>query len=332
MNTKLAIKKDIFRQYIRSYALTSIFIVMCILFTVSSPTFLTVSNIINVFRQSSINGILAIGMTLVIITGGIDLSIGPLVAIAGVVSAIILKKDESLLLFAIGGGILAATIMSMWTGFLVAKIKIPPFIASLSTMSIAKGTALVVAKGVPHTIKNPLYVKIGNGYLWDPAFTWGIGIPIPVLVITFVAVVISIILYKTLFGRYIYAVGGNEQAAIASGIHAGKVKFFTYVLNGFLCGIAGIVLAGRITSGQPTAASGYELDAITAVIIGGTSMTGGIGRIGGTIIGALIIGVLNNGLILLGITSHYQHLVKGVIIAIAVVLDMKTKRTISSGI
>ena len=141
-----------------------------------------------------------------------------------------------------------------------------------------------------------------------------------------VAVIIAIVLYKTKFGRHIYAVGGNENAAIASGINAARVKFCTYVLNGLLCGIAGIVLAGRITSGQPTAASGYEMDAITAVIVGGTSMTGGVGKISGTIIGVLIIGVLSNGLILMGVSSYYQQIIKGIIIAAAVLLDMRTKK------
>lgn len=314
------------KQYIRSYALMGIFLCMCIIFAVSSPTFLTVSNIINVFRQISINGILAIGMTLVIIIGGIDLSIGPLAAIAGVVSAMVLEINPNLLLPAILAGVASAAFMSMWTAMLVSKMKIAPFIASLSTMSVAKGVALVIADGVPHTIQNASYVKLGNGYLWDPNLTAGIGLPIPVIFICIVAIAVSVILNKTRFGRHIYAVGGNENAAIASGIHTKRVKFFTYTFNGLLCGIAGIVLAGRITSGQPTAATGYELDAITAVIIGGTSMTGGVGKIGGTIIGALIIGVLNNGLILLGVNPYYQQIVKGVIIAAAVLLDIKTKR------
>lgn len=325
-NKKSVLSNENIALYVRSYALMGIFLLMCIAFAIASPTFLTMSNIIGVFRQISTNGILAIGMTLVIITGGIDLSIGPLAAIAGVVSAMILEKYPDLLLPALLSGIIAAAVMSMWTGFLVAKMRIAPFIASLSTMSIAKGIALLVADGVPHTISNAAYIKIGNGYLWDPNKTGGLSIPTPVLVIFIVAVVIWIVLNKTKYGRHIYAVGGNENAAIASGINAARVKFCTYVLNGLLCGIAGIVLAGRITSGQPTAAAGYEMDAITAVIVGGTSMTGGVGKIGGTIIGALIIGVLNNGLILMGVSSYYQQIIKGIIIAVAVLLDMKTKK------
>lgn len=320
------IQNENMKKYMRSYALFLIFMGMCVVFAITSPTFLKVNNIINIFRQISINGILAVGMTLIIITGGIDLSIGPLAAIAGVVSAMILEVYPNMLIPAILLGIAAAAIMSMWTAFLVAKLKIAPFIASLSTMSIGKGIALVIADGVPHTIKNESYVKIGNGYLWDPANTGGISIPISILILLFVAIVISIILYKTKFGRYIYAVGGNENAAIASGVNAVKVKFATYVLNGVLCGVAGIILASRITSGQPTAATGYEMDAITAVIIGGTSMTGGVGKISGTIIGVMIIGVLNTGLILLGVSSYYQSIIKGIIVAVAVLLDMRTKR------
>ena len=324
--TTSIMKNDSLKRYIRSYALFIIFLGMCAVFAVCSPTFLQMNNLINVLRSISINGILAIGMTLVIITAGIDLSIGPLVAITGVVSSMILEFHPDLLIPAILAGIASAAVMSMWTGFLVAKMRIAPFIASLSTMSIAKGVALVIAGGIPHTIKNPTYVQIGNGYLWDPELTGGISFPIPVLFIIVVVIIISFVLYKTKYGRYIYAVGGNENAAIASGVNIVKVKFFTYVLNGVLCGIAGIILASRITSGQPTAATGYEMDAITAVIIGGTSMTGGVGKISGTIIGALIIGVLNNGLILLGVSSYYQQIIKGVIIAVAVLLDMRTKR------
>lgn len=325
--SSISTKNENITSYIRNYALIGIFLLMCIAFSIASPTFLTLPNIIGVFRQVSVNGILAIGMTLVIITAGIDLSIGPLAAIAGVVSAMILEMYPNLLIPALLAGLAAAAIMSMWTGLLVAKMKIAPFIASLSTMSIAKGVALVIADGVPHTISNEAYIKLGNGYLWDPSKTGGISIPIPVVIIAIVAMVIGVVLYKTKYGRYIYAVGGNENAAIASGVHVRKVKFWTYVLNGVLCGIAGIVLAGRITSGQPTAATGYEMDAITAVIVGGTSMTGGVGKLSGTIIGVLIIGVLNNGLILLGVSSYYQQIIKGIIIAVAVLLDMKTKKS-----
>ena len=184
----------------------------------------------------------------------------------------------------------------------------------------------MIADGVPHTIKNKVYTAIGNGYLWDYTKTNRISIPIPVIVFLAVVLIAAFILYKTRFGRYIYAVGGNENAAIAAGINVKRVKFCTYVLNGLLCGIAGIVLAARITSGQPNAADGYEMDAISAVIVGGTSLTGGVGKIGMTIIGVLILAIMDNGLTILGVSSYYQKILKGVIIAAAVLIDTKTKK------
>lgn len=321
----LAPKKD-FKKYMRNYALLIIFLGVCVFFAIASPAFLQVNNIVGILRQISINGVLALGMTMVILIGGIDLSVGSLMAITGCVSAIILENNPDVLPLALLAGIGCAALMSMWTAFLVSKMRIPPFIASLSTMTIARGVALVIADGFPHTIHDEAYIQIGNGYLWDPAATGGVGIPIMVLIFVAVAIVVTLILYNTKYGRYIYAIGGNEHAAEASGVNVVKNKFWTYVLNGALCGLGGIMLAARVTSGQPSIGEGYEMDAITAVIIGGTSMSGGSGKVSGTIIGALIIGVLNNGLILLGVSSHYQQIIKGVIIAVAVLLDMKTRK------
>ena len=313
-------------EQIRKYALVFIMILMCVVFAFASPTFRKLGNVINIFRQSSINGILAVGMTLVIIIAGIDLSIGPLCAISGVVAALWLEAHPDGVAMAIILGILSAGLMSVWTALLVANLGVAPFIATLSTMSAAKGIVLVIADGVPHTIKNKIFTAIGNGYLWDYTKTNRISIPIPVIVLVAVILLATFILYKTRFGRYIYAVGGNENAAIAAGINVKRVKFCTYVLNGLLCGVAGIVLASRITSGQPTAADGYEMDAITAVIVGGTSMTGGVGKIGMTIIGVLMLAIMDNGLTILGVSSYYQKIIKGIIIAAAVLIDIKTKK------
>ena len=319
-------KKTNLEETIRKNALLLIFAAMCLVFAIFSPTFRTLTNWMNVLRQVSINGILAVGMTMIICSAGIDLSIGPLCAMSGVVSALILEKSPDFpVLLAMLIGILASGVMSMWTAFLVANMRIAPFIATLSTMSVAKGVGLVIADGMPHTIAHPLYTALGSGFVWDPKLTGNVSLPQPVLVFAIVVAVMCVVMYRTKFGKYIYASGGNENAAIAAGIHVVKVKFFAYVLNGIICGIAGIVLAGRITSGNPTAATGYETDAITATIIGGTSMTGGVGTIQGTIIGVLIIGVLNNGLVLFKVSSYYQTIIKGLIIAIAVLLDMKTK-------
>lgn len=317
--------KESFKSYIRSYALFVVFMIMVIILSIISPTFMTPQNIINIFRQISINGILAIGMTFVIILGGIDLSIGSLAAVTGVVSAIILERIPGIPVIAIIIGIAASALLGAVVGFMVSKFKIAPFIATLAMLTVARGIALVIAEGIPHTIKDPFYVSLGNGYLWETSSPSQISIPTPVLIFAIVAVISMIILYKTKFGRYVYAVGGNEQATRASGVHVAKIKMWVFIFNATLCGIAGTVLAGRITSGQPAAATGYELDAIAAVIIGGSSLTGGAGKIGGTILGALIIGVLNNGLVLMGVSSYYQQIIKGVIIAAAVILDQRTK-------
>ena len=318
--------KKRFREYIRSYALFIIFLVLCIILAFASDTFLKPNNIINVFRQISINGILALGMTFVIILGGIDISVGSVAAVAGVVASLVLELNGAPAVLAILAGILAGGVMGMFIGFLVSKMRIAPFIASLAMMTIARGLALVIAGGVPHSIYNKAFLFIGNGYLWPKTTADSISLPISVMIFIVCIIIVATILYKTKFGRHVYAVGGNEAAARASGIKVDRVKFFTFVINGLLCGTAGIVLASRITSGQPAAAAGYELDAIAAVIIGGASLFGGMGKVGGTIIGALIIGVLNNGLVLLAVSSYYQQIIQGIIIAGAVILDSRTKK------
>ncbi len=322
--------QKLFNEYFRNYALLMVFILMSVILSFASPTFFTMRNVINIFRQISINGILALGMTMVIIVGGIDLSVGSLAAVSGVVSALILDQNPNIVGVSIFLGVASCALLGAFTGFLVARFKVAPFIASLAMMTIARGLALVLADGVPTTIRDPFYVSLGSGYLWETESIYDFSIPIPVLILFIISVIVTIILYKMRFGRYIYAVGGNENAARVSGVRVEWVKFLTFVINGTLCGIAGIVLAARITSGQPTAATGYELDAIAAVIIGGASLTGGKGRVSGTIIGALIIGVLNNGLVLLGVSSYYQQIIKGLIIAGAVILDQRTRKSSGS--
>jgi ribose/xylose/arabinose/galactoside ABC-type transport system permease subunit len=320
-----AARKETLQSAVRNYALLAVLLLMCVIMSIVSPTFLTFRNIINIFRQISINGILAVGMTLVIILGGIDISIGSLAAVAGVVAAMVMEQHPNLAPVAIVLGIASCAVLGAVTGFLVSKFKIAPFIATLAMMTVARGLALVIADGIPHTIRNPFYVSLGNGYVWNTATIDTLNLPIPVLLLAVVVFVIAVMLYKTRFGRYIFAVGGNENAARVSGVSVDAIKFWTFVINGVLCGIAGVVLSARITSGQPAAASGYELDAIAAAVIGGASLAGGAGKISGTIIGALIIGVLNNGLVLLGASSYSQQIIKGVIIAGAVILDQRTK-------
>jgi ribose/xylose/arabinose/galactoside ABC-type transport system permease subunit len=320
------VRSEQIKSYFRTYALFAVFIGLCVILAFASPTFLAMKNIINVLKQISINGILALGMTFVVILGGIDISVGSVIAVTGVVSAMIAEQNPSLTAAGIVSGILSAGALGAVVGFLVAKMKIAPFIATLSMMSVARGLALVISDGYPHTVTDPFFVSLGNGYLWKTVSRDAFNIPIPVLILAICAAVSAIILYKTKLGRYICAVGGNETAARVSGLNVDKVKFYTFVFNGLLCGVAGICLAARITSGQPAAGAGYELDAIAAVIIGGASLKGGSGRISGTIIGALIIGVLNNGLVLLNVSSYYQQIVKGVIITFAVILDNRSRQ------
>lgn len=293
------------------------FIVLFIAMFIISDTFRTAQNLINVLRQISINGIIAVGMTFVILTGGIDLCVGSLVAVAGVIAGSFITVHEKMGIVALLLAVFACGLFGLLNGILVSHANIPPFITTLATMSIARGFAYVYSDGKPYTITSDSFELYGKGSLG----------PIPVPVIFFIAVVViaAILLNKTRFGRYLYATGGNENAAIASGVKTKTIKTWAYLCSGILTGLAGVILASRIGSGQPAIAVGYETDAIAATVIGGTSLVGGIGSIHGTVIGVLLIGVLNNGMNLMGISSYYQQIVKGVIIICAVLLDAKTK-------
>lgn len=303
---------------LRKYGLVIALAVLVIILSVVTNTFFTAQNLFNVVRQISINGIIALGMTFVILTGGIDLSVGSLVAIAGVVAGSILNVNPDYAWIAFIAGILASSVFGMITGGMVVKFDIPPFIATLAMMTIARGVALVYSNGRPYILASDTFKAFGQGYIGP--------IPIPVVVLILMAVVTAVILTNTRFGRYVYAVGGNEKAARASGVKIGKTKFFVYTISGVLSGLAGVILASRINSGQPAIGTGYELDAIAAVVIGGTSLVGGEGTILGTILGFFIIGIINNGLDLLNVSSYYQQIVKGLIIVGAVILDQKTKK------
>ncbi len=281
--------------------------------------FFTVQNLVLVLRQVSINGILAIGVTFVIIAGGIDLSLGSVLALTGVVAASYAHPDAYALIVPILLGILTGIGIGYLNGMVITRGKVAPFIVTLGMMTIARGLALVVSDGRPVSNLSDAFNFIGGGDF--------LGVPIPILIFAVVILSSSVILNYTKTGRYIYAVGGNEHAARASGINVNRVKLFTYMLCSGLAGLAGIILASRITTGQPNAGVAYELDAIAAVVIGGTSLFGGIGTITGTVIGALTIGVINNGLDLLNISSYYQQIIKGVIIIGAVLIDRKVSRS-----
>jgi len=302
-------------KYLIKYGILIAFVVICVLLSLLTPNFFTIQNALNVLRQISINGILAIGVTFVIIAGGIDLSLGSVVALTGVVAAIFARSADSLIIVPLLMGVLMGVAVGTVNGLIITKGRVAPFIVTLGMMTIARGLALVISNGRPISNLSKSFNFIGGGNL--------IGIPLPIIIFFLVILLSTIILNYTIVGRYIYAVGGNENAAKASGINVNRIKMFTYIMCSGLAGLAGIILASRITTGQPNAGVAYELDAIAAVVIGGTSLSGGVGKITGTVIGALIIGVINNGLDLLNISSYYQQIIKGVIIISAVLIDRK---------
>ncbi|RWR14537.1 ABC transporter permease subunit [Siminovitchia fortis] len=291
-------------------------VLLIIILAIVSPSFFTLNNIFNVLRQVSINALIAFGMTFVILTGGIDLSVGSILALASALTAGLLAGGMDPLL-AILIGLLAGAAMGALNGLIITKGKVAPFIATLATMTIFRGLTLVYTDGRPITglSNSTLFELLGKGYLG-----W---IPVPVIWMLAVYFILYFILKKTVFGRRVYAIGGNEEAAILSGIRADRVKLWVYTITGTLSALGGIILASRLNSAQPTAGVTYELDAIAAVVLGGTSLSGGRGWIFGTLIGALIIGVLNNGLNLMNVSSFYQQVVKGGVILLAVLLDRK---------
>jgi len=279
--------------------------------------FLTPGNIINILRQVSFNAILAMGMTMVIITGGIDLSVGSVLALAAVVTASLVKADAPLtsMPVAVLAGLLLGAFCGFLNGLFITKGRLAPFIVTMVMMTVARGAAQLFTKGRPVTGLLPSYDFIGAGFF--------LRIPIPVYILAFVLIISSFILGWTRTGRYIYAVGGNEASAIASGIKANRVKIFVYSFSGCMAALVGIILSARLNSAAPVLGSGYELDAIAASVIGGTSMDGGRGFIIGTLVGALIIGTISNGLDILNVSAYWQQIIKGIIILVAVILDRR---------
>lgn len=294
-------------------------IIFAVIVSVLNPRFLTHANILNVLRQTSINSIIAIGMTLVILTGGIDLSVGSILAFCGAVMASLLNAGHNPIL-ALIVTLALGLVFGFFNGFLVSKMKLQAFIVTLVTMTFLRGATLVFTEGKPITVDDGglLFENIGGGYLFD--------IPIPIYIMIALFVAGHYLLMHTKFGRYTYAIGGNEEATKLSGINVDKVKMWVYGLCGMLSALAGVILTSRFYSAQPTAGSGYELDAIAAVVLGGTSLAGGVGRVTGTALGALIIGVLGNALNLLNVSSYYQMMIKAIVILIAVLIDRKSNK------
>jgi ribose ABC transporter membrane protein len=295
-------------------------VIFSIIVSLINDRFMTGSNILNILRQTSINSIIAAGMTFVIITGGIDLSVGSTLAISGAVVATLIALGLNPFI-AILGALLSGTFIGLLNGVIIAKGKLQPFIVTLATMTIFRGVTLVFTDGKPVSAgyeKNAEFLTtIGNGYI--------LGIPIPIIIMIGVFIMGYFILTQTTLGRYVYSLGGNEEATKLSGVNTDRIKILVYGISGLLAALAGIIITARLSSAQPTAGSGYELDAIAAVVLGGTSLAGGVGTILGTVTGALIIGVLNNALNLMNVSSYYQLLAKGVVILIAVLIDRKNK-------
>lgn len=312
------IKKKVDGNTARQFTLIIVLALELILFSILSDTFMSASNMVNVLRQVAITAISSVGMFMIILLGDIDLSIGSMYAFIGVLCAFTFNATENsvlVLLVALGLGLA----LGFGKGFITAKGKIPAFVTTLAFMSVCRGLARVMTNGSPKGVSNPLFTVYGAGYAFDV-------IPIPVILMIVVVGVGFFITNYTKFGRYIYATGGNEQASRWSGLKTDNVRIIVFTIAGLFTGLSALILAGRLGGGLPDAGMGAEMDAITAVILGGTSLTGGRGKLWGVIIGVLVIGVLSNGLTMMNVSSYWQEVVKGVIILIAVLLDTKASR------
>jgi len=311
------------KHYLIKFQSIIALMLMCIVLSFLTDRFLTGENAWNVMRQISVNVVISVGMTLVILTGGIDLSVGSVLAISGAVTAGMLKFGTELpnmniflgftLVGALVGGTLAGTFLGWFNGFTITKFKVPPFVATLAMLTIARGLTMLWTGGFPITGLGENMAFIGTG--------WFLGIPMPVWISAVIVLVAVVLTKKTVLGRHIYAIGGNEKAAELSGLKIKKVKMIVYAIAGALSAVGGIIVTSRLDSAQPNAGFGFELDSIAAVVIGGTSLSGGKGTIMGTVQGALIIGILNNGLVLLNVSPFWQQVIKGLVILLAVVIE-----------
>lgn len=312
-----------YRVYLVKFQPLIALFVLCIVLSILSDKFMTVDNGWNVMRQISVNICIAVGMTLVVLTSGIDLSVGAILALCGAITAGLLKNGIGIpagnlfigftLLGAIIAGLLTGALVGGFNGWAITRFKVPPFVATLAMLTIARGLTLLYTGGFPISVLGDHFAFIGIG--------WLLGIPVPVWISAIVILIAVIITTKTPIGRYIYAIGGNENAARLSGININRVKLIVYSLAGVLAAVGGLIVTSRLDSAQPNAGINYELDAIAAVVIGGTSLSGGRGSIWGTVLGAVIIGVLNNGLVLLNVSPFWQQVVKGLVILLAVIID-----------
>lgn len=303
---------------LRRFSVFIILLIICLIFALGSSDFLTASNLLNVALQTSIIAIVAIGMTFTILTAGIDLSVGSLMALGGALAAGLAVRQGLGTFGGIGVSLLAGLTLGVVNGLLIVKGGMPPFVATLAMMAVGRGLTLVYTQGRPIAGIEQDFVFWGTGRL--------LGIPVPVILLAIIAIVAHVVLRHTRFGLYVYATGGNEETTHLAGVSPGRIKLAVYAISGLTATLGGVLLTARLWSAQPNAAVGWELDAIAAPVLGGISLFGGVGGIGGTLVGAFIIGVLSNGLNLLGVPSYYQQVIKGVVFILAVMLDLFTKR------
>ena len=297
---------------LKSYGIVIAFFLVCAILAFLSPFFFTWNNILNVIRQSSIIGIMAVGMTFVILTGGIDLSVGSVMAVSGMIAAGTLQNGAGVW-FAIVVALLVGIACGLTNGLLITIGKIAPFVVTLGMMSVARGITLIYSQGYPISGFDDAFRFIGGGAI--------LSIPFPIILFLIAVLIAWFVLTSTRLGRYTYAIGGNEETVKLSGINSNVYKSAVYVISGAAAGISALILTSRLNSAGPTAGASYELDVIASVVIGGTSLNGGRGGVWGTLIGALLIAIINNGMNLLGISPYYQQLVKGLIIVGAVLVD-----------
>ena len=308
-------KKKLINQ-INIYRSVLILLVICVFATILSPSFLSVTNLFNVFKQITVAGIVGCGMTFVILTGGIDLSVGSILGLSGVLASGVLASTGNTAA-AVAVSLIVGVACGAVNGFFVSVCGIPPFISTLGMMTLLRGVILVYTKGSPIPIKVDSYKFFGKGSI--------AGIPVPVIILIVVFLLAHYILTQTTYGRSVYAVGGNREAARLSGIRVKTSEFLVYTWNGLMCGMAGLILTARLGSAQSTSGTGIEMDAIAAVILGGTSLSGGVGFVLPTVVGAMIMGIIDNILTLMNVNPHATNIVKGAVILIAVLVDKKVK-------
>lgn len=327
METSIRKSRSLFRSNAMQQILAfAALIVLFVVFSLASPNFFQFNNIVGILISTAVNGVLALGVTFVIITGGIDLSIGTVMTLSAVMTGVFITEMKMPVPLGVAAGLLTGALCGLINGVVIAKLKIPPFIATLGMLNIAKGLALILSRLKPiYFTDTPVFNQIAMGSLLGSVFP-GFDIPNAVLIMFLAAFIASLVLSKTVLGRYTFALGSNEEATRLSGVNVDRWKMAVYTMTGLFSGLAGVLIASRLNSAQPSLGQGYELDAIAAAVIGGTSLSGGEGTMLGTIIGAFIISTLTNGLRIMSVPQEWQTVVTGGIIILAVYLDIVRRR------